>query len=171
MGKLYIGKIIKTKGLDGTLKINSSTDFAPKRYQQGNKIYLENMHTKEVTTLSVVSYYSDKGFDFVKFAEINSLDEANALIGSSLFVNKDELPPLDNDEYYFDDLVACSIIDQNNQNIGKVVNVEDYNGRRSLRIALTNKKELLLPFNKVFVKDVNIASKSINVSLIDGMIE
>ena len=37
MKLLTLGKIIKTKGLDGTFKVNSSTDFALERYQKGNK--------------------------------------------------------------------------------------------------------------------------------------
>ena len=47
------------------------------------------------------------------------------------------------EEYYFDDLEGCKVTVKGNH-IGKVSKVEDYNGRRSLRVTLSNKKQILM---------------------------
>lgn len=170
MKLLTLGKIIKTKGLDGTFKVNSSTDFADERYQKGNKVYIEDIRTKELKEVTVRRYYFDQGFDYVAFEEIPTIDEATPLVNSLILVDKDSLPPLEEDEYYFDDLEGCKVTIKGNH-IGKVSKVEDYNGRRSLRVTLSNKKQILIPFVDQFIKEVNIEKKSIEVELIEGMIE
>ena len=170
MKLLTLGKIIKTKGLDGTFKVNSSTDFADERYQKGNKVYIEDIRTKELKEVTVRRYYFDQGFDYVAFEEIPTIDEATPLVNSLILVDKDSLPPLEDDEYYFDDLEGCKVTIKGNH-IGKVSKVEDYNGRRSLRVTLSNKKQILIPFVDQFIKEVNIGKKSIEVELIEGMIE
>ena len=170
MKLLTLGKIIKTKGLDGTFKVNSSTDFADERYQKGNKVYIEDIRTKELKEVTVRRYYFDQGFDYVAFEEIPTIDEATPLVNSLILVDKDSLPPLEDDEYYFDDLEGCKVTIKGNH-IGKVSKVEDYNGRRSLRVTLSNKKQILIPFFDQFIKEVNIGKKSIEVELIEGMIE
>lgn len=170
MKLLTLGRIIRTKGLDGTFKVNSSTDFAEERYQKGNIVYIEDVKTKELKQVTVKRYYFDQGFDYVSFNEIPSIDEATPYINSLIMVDKDSLPPLEEDEYYFDDLEGCKVTVKGNH-IGKVTKVEDYNGRRSLRVTLSNKKQILIPFVDQFIKEVNIQNKVIEVELIEGMIE
>ena len=170
MKLLTLGRIIKTKGLDGTFKVNSTTDFAVERYQKGNKVLINIEKTKELKEVTVRRYYFDQGFDYVSFEEIKTIEEASLFINSLIMIDKESLPPLEEDEYYFDDLEGCKVLVKGNH-IGKVSKVEDYNGRRSLRVVLSNKKQILIPFVNQFIKDVNIASKSIEVELIEGMIE
>ena len=170
MKLLTLGKIIKTKGLDGTFKVNSSTDFAEERYQKGNKVYIEDFKTKELKEVTVKRYYFDQGFDYVSFIEIPTIDEATPYVNSLIMVDKNSLPPLEEDEYYFDDLEGCKVTVKGDH-IGKVTKVEDYNGRRSLRVTLSNRKQILIPFVDQFIKEVNINKKSIEVELIEGMIE
>ena len=170
MKLLTLGKIIKTKGLDGTFKVNSSTDFALERYQKGNKVLIKDEKTKNIIEVTVKRYYFDQGFDYVSFEEIQTIEEATPYINSLIMIDKDTLPPLEEDEYYFDDLENCKVTVKGNH-IGKVSKVEDYNGRRSLRVTLSNKKQILIPFVDQFIKDVDIKNKSIEVELIEGMIE
>ena len=170
MKLLTLGRIIKTKGLDGTFKVSSSTDFAEERYQKGNKVFIEDIRTKQLKEVTVRRYYFDQGFDYVAFVEIPNIDEATPLVNSLIMVDKDSLPPLEEDEYYFDDLEGCKVTVKGDH-IGKVSKVEDYNGRRSLRVTLSNKKQILIPFVDQFIKEVNIKNKTIEVELIEGMIE
>lgn len=171
MTLLNLGGIVKPKGLDGTVKVFSTTDFAPIRYQKGNKVILLNEQTNKQIEVTVRDYYSSQGFDYVSFEEYKSIEEIEPFIRWKIVVDKDSLPPLEDGETYFIDLIGCEVIDKTKGLIGKVIDVEEFTGRRSLRIKLVNKKELLLPYIDVFVKDVNVESKTINVELIDGMVD
>ena len=67
MKLLTLGRIIKTKGLDGTFKVNSSTDFAEERYEKGNKVLIKDERTNNIKEVTVRRYYFDQVFDYVSF--------------------------------------------------------------------------------------------------------
>ncbi len=170
MTKLIIGTILKTQGLKGTVKVFSQTDFAPTRYKKGNTVYIETKSGEEIK-VTVKDYYFYQGFDYVTFEEYPTIESIEPLLGSKIFANKEELPPLEEGSYYFCDLIGLDVIDETRGNVGKVIEINDYVGRRSLRVLLKNKKEILIPYIGAFVKKVDLANKKIEVTLIDGMVE
>ena len=171
MKYLSLGVILKTRGLKGEVKVKSSTDFALLRYKKNNKVYLYNEKTQDLKEVHILSYSPINGFDYLIFKELNDINLVTPFIGYQIVVNKEEHPPLKKDSYYYDDLIDCKVIDQDNIEIGIVTKIEEYSANETLRIKLNNGKDLLLPFVKAFIKKVDIDSKTINVELIEGMIE
>ena len=68
-------------------------------------------------------------------------------------------------------MIGCKIVDEKLGDIGTCVSIDEFVGKRSLRIKLKNNKEILVPYIDVFVKNIDIDNKTINVKLIDGMVE
>ena len=171
MKLLNLGTILKQKGLDGTVKVYSTTDFADIRYKPGNKVYLHNERTNETKEVTVKDYYPQGQFDYVTFNELNSFESVDPYIQWKVCIDKDN-SPLEDGLYYFCDLEGCKVIDTKLGDIGVVKTVEEYTGRRSFRIKLNkNNKEILVPYVDAFIKEINIEAKTINVTLIDGMVE
>lgn len=170
MEYLALGLILKTKGLKGEVKVKSSTDFASIRYKKKNKVYLYNEDTKDVKEVHVFSYASIQGFDYVSFDELRDINLVLPYINYQIVVKKDELPKLEKDTYYFYELIGCKVIDQNLNEIGEIIKIEEYSANKTLRIKLQNNQDLLLPFMKNFIKKVDIENKVVNVFLIEGMI-
>lgn len=168
---LNIGIIIKTRGLKGVVKVKSTTYFANVRYKKGNKMYLVNEKTNEMIEVTV-NYYSHEGeFDFVGFNEISTIDEAEKYRGWYIQVNKDEIPSLPKNTYYFSDLVGLSTIDEDNNVFGEVIKVEDFTSQISLRVQLTNStKTILIPFVKFYIKKVDLENKKIIIHVIEGLL-
>ena len=168
---LNIGIIIKTRGLKGVVKVKSTTYFANLRYKKGNKLYLVNEQTNEIKEVTV-NYYTHEGeFDFVGFKEITSIDEAEKLKGWYIQVNKDEIPSLPKNTYYFSDLVGLTTYDETDNAFGEVIKVEDFTSQISLRIKLLNStKTVLIPFVKFYIKKVDLENKKIIIHLIEGML-
>ena len=67
MEYITLGKIVKTIGLKGEVKIYSSSDFSYNRYEKGNNVTLFNEKTKERINCIVKSFRKDKEFDIVSF--------------------------------------------------------------------------------------------------------
>lgn len=169
MNYLTLGTILKTKGLKGEVKVKSSTDFASSRYKKKNKVYLYNENTNDLIEVHVSTYSNNQGFDYVSFEELKDINLITPYIGYQIVVKKEEQPPLRKDSYYFSDLINCQVIDQSHEIIGTVYKIEQFSSNETLRIKLTNGKDLLLPFVKAFIKNVDIEHKVINVELIEGM--
>lgn len=172
MEYLSLGRIIKTKGLKGVVKIISCTEFGSQRYKKGNTVYLENPQTHEMVKMIVSHYSQEKGFDYVSFEGFEDINLIEPYLQYYVNVIKEDLPPLPKDTYYHDDLVECVCIDKEEGEFGIVSEVLNILGRKSLKIKLNkNGKFIQIPFVSNFIKNVDIENKRIEVSLIKGMIE
>ena len=94
------------------------------------------------------------------------LKAAEALIGTELYVNRDVLPQLEEEEYYQTDLIGLDVIEQSSgQNIGKVVGIYNFGAGDILEIKLkSTAKTEMIPFTKQYVPEVKIADGCVVVS-------
>jgi 16S rRNA processing protein RimM len=99
---------------------------------------------------------------------VTTKDEADALRGTSLFVPRDRLPSLPDDEFYHADLIGLSAFDTGGELLGKVTAVYNHGAGDILEISTTrHKSALLLPFTTVIVPNVDLAAGRVVVDLPD----
>jgi len=169
MEKVTIGKITNTVGLRGEVKVFVITDFPNKRFKKGQLVTLydednsDSFETKILTARKATDRY------VLSLANIDNIDEAAKYIGYSLLVTK-EKEDLPKGFFFHDDLVGCQVFDESQTLIGIVKKVEDYPAHRTLRIGREDGNDVLVPFIKFFIKDVNIEQRTIVFKIIDGML-
>lgn len=167
MEQLTLGTIIDSFGLDGTLKVYSTTYNQKLRYKKGNKVTITNDNDSfEVT---VISFRSNGKFDFVKVEEIKTPEEVMTFKGYSIKVKKDQ-NDLKEGYYFYSDLRGCKLIDENGKQYGVVTEVEEYPAQITLRAKTENGKHFMIPFVKDFIKSVDISSKTIVFVYMEGML-
>ena len=169
MEYLSLGKIVDSFGVDGTVKIYSTTSFASKRYKSGEKVFLTNPQNQERKELTVVKFRQKAPFDFVKFIEITTPEEVKELRGYEIQVNKDNRV-LEKDTYYYSDLRGCKVVDENNNELGTVKEVEEFPAQITLRVSRKDKADFFVPFIKEFIKNVNISDKIVVINVIEGLL-
>ena len=81
-----------------------------------------------------------------RFEGISDRSAAEALRGSLVEIDRDELPPLEEDEYYHTDLVGLPCIDESGEELGIVVAVENFGAGDLLEIERPDGKRALIPF-------------------------
>lgn len=169
MDYIVLGKIVKTIGLKGEVKVLSSTDFSSIRYKKNNKVFLfdEKKNIREEFTIS--SFHKDKNADIISFKELNSIDEVSRYLNFLVQIPKINAT-LPKDFYHFSDLEKCFVYDENNNLLGHVKKVEQYASYETLRISRPNKKDFLVPFVSQFIKKVDIENKSIIIHIIEGLL-
>ena len=156
---ISIGKVVGTFGLDGTLKVETFTDF-PERFKKGAHITIE----KKIYTIK--SSFWHKNQVRLALEEINTLDAAELLRGKHLMVPSHERPKLASNEFYSIDLIGLKIYDQEHHLIGNVDEIIDSPAHHLIRTG-----QVHIPANKVFVKEINIEQGYIKVHLIPGMLD
>lgn len=164
---LKLGIISGSFGLDGTLKIISTTDFSDFRYQEGKTIYLYNPNTKERSELTVQSFRASGKIDFVKVNEINVKEDADKLKSFEIHAPKETL---EDGFYYFSDLEEMNVYDEDDNLLGKVKKVEEFPAQITLRVRQENGKEFFVPFIKNFIIKVDPKNKKITIKVIGGML-
>jgi 16S rRNA processing protein RimM len=99
---------------------------------------------------------------------ISSKEQADALRGTSLYVPRDRLPNLPDDEFYHADLIGLSAYDTGGELIGKVTAIYNHGAGDIVEISpIRHKSALLLPFTTAIVPNVDLTAGRIVVNLPD----
>lgn len=166
--QIEIGKIINTHGIKGELKIISSSDFEEERFAVGNSVNIQ--FGKELIPMEVASFRRHKGCLLVAFKDLMNINFVEKYKGCVISVDSDELQELDEDEVYFYQLVDCKVIDEENNELGSVVEIIETAAHDILRIRNDEGKEVLIPYVDAFIVDVDVDEKVIIVHLIEGFV-
>lgn len=106
----------------------------------------------------------------VRFAGVESRDEAEALRGARLEVGRERTPPPAPGSYYFFELEGCVCRDARQGELGSVIEVVEDGGGLLLRVE-GGHGEVLVPFVHAFIRAVDIEAGTIDVDLPAGLVE
>ena len=169
MEYVSLGVIKDSFGLDGTLKILSTTTMSTKRYAKDAIVFLVNPLTNEKEEKIVLKHRHSNPFDFVKLEGIDNPEDAKTLKGYEIQVVKDR-KDLEKDTYFYSDLRGCEIVDDKGNVLGVVKEVEEFPAQLTLRVMRKGKPDFFVPFIKQFIKDVDIKNKRILIEIIEGLL-
>jgi len=120
--------------------------------------------------LRIEEYWPHKGRLVLKFMAVDSIDEAETLVGCELQVPLGERAPLEPGWTYISDLVGSTVFDRERE-IGKVVDVQFGAGEAPLLIVQAGSKSYDIPFAEAYVANVDMGKKEVRMLLPDGMLE
>lgn len=105
-------------------------------------------------TLTLKKIRSDsKGGAIARFAEVQGRNEAEKLRGTVLTVAREELPALDEDEYYHADLIGLAVETDTGNPLGTLIDVHNFGATDIIEIALEpppakGQKTLMVPMTR-----------------------
>ena len=164
---LKIGQIVNVHGIKGEVKVYPYTDdivnLSKKKY-----VYLdESIESKININLCRIQ----KNMLLVKFEKIDTDEESEKLRNKYIYVLKEELDSLEEDNYYVDDLLSMQVVDiKNNKAIGTITYVFNTGANDIYEVLLEDGKKAYLPAIKQVVKKVDIDEKKMYVELMKGLI-
>lgn len=157
--QVNIGTIVAPHGVRGDIRILPQTDY-PEQF-----LDLDYLLLADGRKLSVTAARFHKRMVLVKCEEINSMNDAELLRGQEVFVNLEDLPPLDEGEYYVADLIGCVVVDEEGTSIGELKDVISTGSNDVYVIKAENGKDILLPALKKHVFEINVTERKIVVRL------
>lgn len=167
MKYVSIGKITNTHGLKGTIKVKSFTDFKEDRYKKGSLLYISFKGDYIPVTVSHHRYV--KTLDYLTFKEFDDINMIEKYKGSFLMFNKEEARTLEEDEFYFDELIGLKVF-AGKELVGICSDVREYPQGEIIEVKRDNKKDALIPFRKEFIKEVNKDRKRITLHNWEGLL-
>ena len=168
--RLKVGKIVNTHSLKGEIKVISSTDFEEERFKKGSKLLITrgNQLIREVV---VQSYRNHKNFLLVKFEGIDSVEEAEKLKNLQIKIDSDKVGELEENEFYFHQIIGCEVFDENDKNLGEIIDILTPGANDVWVIKGENGKEILIPYIEDVVKKIDITNKKVNIEVMEGLID
>lgn len=149
---IEIGKVVNTFGIKGELKIVSESDFVFYRYAVGKTIYLKlRSIIKEV---KVSSFRIHKGNILITLDNLFDINEVEKYIGAVVLADKSDTPPLEDGEFYIDDVVGLDAYNVDGEKIGIVTDVIIIPANDLIEIELLNGKKELLPYVDEYILEI-----------------
>ena len=156
--KLLVGKINGFFGVQGWVKIFSYTK--PRK----NILEYQPWYFVDNETYKVIEINSGRERSKTIVAQvkgINNRDEAVQLIGKDLYINKEQLPELDDDEHYWYELTGFRVINKNEVDLGIVDYFVDTGSNHVL--VIKGETEHWIPYIEPFLVSVDKHKKVISV--------
>lgn len=102
----------------------------------------------------------------VRASEIESREDAKALAGTRLYVDRSALPETDEDEFYFEDLVGLAAFTEDGTPAGRVSAVHNFGAGDILDLADVpgRKGGVMIAFNRENVPEIDISSNRLIIA-------
>jgi 16S rRNA processing protein RimM len=106
----------------------------------------------------------------LKFTGIDSISDAEPLVGSDLQVPRSQRAQLASGWNYVSDLIGCVVFDSGRE-IGKIEDVQFGAGEAPLLIVGMAGKRCEIPYAEAYLKSVDLEHKQIHMQLPEGMLD
>ena len=163
--RICVGAIAGSFGVQGEVRLKSFcsdpeaiADYGPLYTEDGTKSFKVKL-TRPVA-----------GGLGARISGVDTKEQADALKGVSLYVDRAKLPSLPDDEFYHADLIGLEARDPGGVLLGRVTAVHNHGAGDLLEIAGPGlKSALLLPFTMAAVPTVDLAVGRVVIDLPEGL--
>jgi 16S rRNA processing protein RimM len=162
--KVAIGEVVSPSGFKGHFRINSFTEKKENFFKYG-PVFIND----ELNKINLVKIKSFKEMFIVSCENITTKEQVDNIRGSLIFTERAKLPNLNQDSFYYHDLIDMKVINEKNVNLGNVVSVNNYGADDIIEIKSNSSNDTnLIPINKKFIIEIRLNEKEILVKNIDG---
>ncbi len=169
---VVVGRVGRPQGIKGEVTVEVRTDAPEERFAPGAVLLTES------GSLTVALSRDHSGKLVVLFEGCATRNDAEALRGTVLSVDARTLPPIeDEDEYYDSQLIGLGVEQGDGTGLGTVVDVlhlphgDVLAVERPTRLMAPKGPELLIPFVKAMVPVVDLEGRRLVVELPEGLLE
>lgn len=160
---------MNTHGIRGELKVKAITDFADERFAKGATVYRladGKYHPETVEKARV-----HKGMWLITFKGVTNINEVEAYKGEELFVAENDRESLSDGEYYYSDIIDCTVLDESGQIIGTVKEIMETGANDVWIVKRPKGPDALIPVIADVVKDVNVVDQTITIDVLEGLLD
>jgi 16S rRNA processing protein RimM len=174
---VLLAHIVRPQGRNGEVLADLFTDF-PQHFAQRKRLCLRpppGSASAGVREARVVSHWLHKGRVVLKFAQVDSITDAEILRGFDVVVPREERIPLEGDAVYVSDLVGMKVVDVNGGtavDAGEITDVDPEGaGPAMLVVRSVAGEELLIPFVRAYLRKMDIEGKRLEMDLPRGLLD
>ena len=165
--RFQVGVISSTHGVRGEVKVFPTTDDAT-RFKKLKQVYLDTGKEQMLLEIQGVKFF--KQFVILKFKGIDNINDIEKYKGRSLFVERKDAVPLEEDEYYIADMLGMSVYTEDGARFGTLKDVMETGANDVYIIDSDDHGEILVPAIKQCILSVDVEADRMVIHLMDGLI-
>ena len=162
---LVVGKLRRPHGVRGEIVMEIFTDF-PERLRPGVIVFVGERHQR----LRIRSRRPNGGTLLIAFDGFTNPESAGTLRNNLVFVRADDRPPLPDGEYYHHQLLGITVVSDEGQELGKLVEILANPANDVYIIQPETGREILLPAIKSVILNVDLTQNRMQVHLLPGLL-
>ena len=164
----YLGKIVKKFSFKGEVLVKLDTD-EPELYENIDVLFVD-LRNSLVPFFIESSQFHKSELLRVKFEEVDTEEDADRILKCDVYLPLEFLPKLEDDKFYFHEVIGYTIEDVNFGKVGVIKSINDSSSQPLFEID-RNGVEILIPLNDEFIKKVDKVKKLILVETPAGLID
>ena len=164
----YLGKIAKKFSFKGEVLAYLDTD-QPELYENLESVFVE--FNKNLVPFFIVSSSLHKN-DFlrIRFEDMNTEEDADAIMNCPIYLPISMLPKLSGNKFYFHEVIGFEIEDKRVGVFGKIVSINDTTAQPLFEVE-NGAIQLLIPMIDQFLVKIDRPNKKVLMDLPEGLIE
>ncbi|CAM1351287.1 Ribosome maturation factor RimM [Tenacibaculum insulae] len=164
----YLGKIVKKHSFKGEVVIKLDTD-EPDLYENLESVFVD-LGNNLVPFFIEKSSLSKSTMFRVKFEDVDSEADADAIMRAGIYLPLNLLPKLSGNKFYYHEVIGFTIVDKNFGTVGTLAYINDKAAQPLFEIE-NEGTEIFIPMIDDFIKKVDRANKTIEVETPEGLID
>ena len=164
----FLGKIVRKYSFKGELLIKLDTD-EPELYENLDALFID-LRNNMVPFFIESSQLHKSDLLRVKFEDVDTEEDADMLLKSNIYLPIEFLPKLEDDKFYFHEIIGFKVTDINFGDVGIIQSVNDSTAQALFEID-RNGTEILIPMNDEFIVKIDKTNKEIIVKTPEGLID
>ena len=138
--KILIAKILAHQGLNGWLKVHSYSETKQK-FSEYKYFFIQK--DNNIIRLDIEDISIEKSIK-VKFKNFNCREDSEQYIGKEIFISEDQLDKLEENQFYWNQLIGLTAYLNNGKKIGIVSDIIETGSNDVL--VIKGAKEILIPY-------------------------
>lgn len=164
----FLGTVVAKYSFKGEVLIKLDTDD-PSAYQSLQSLLIEQ-------EMGLVPYFVERAklhktqLLRTSIEDVKNEIEADKLIGKAVYLPLNQLPKLDDDKFYYHEIVGFEVIESSRGVIGKITDVNDTSSQVLLEVD-HKQKTVLIPLVDDLLQKVDKKNKKLHISIPDGLLD
>lgn len=164
----FVGKVVKKYSFKGEVLIKLDTD-EPELFIEMESVFVER-HKNLIPFFIERASLHKSSLLRIKFEDVTSEADADALIGAELYLPLTVLPKLSGNKFYYHEVIGFAVEDSVHGPLGAITTVNDHTAQHLFVIDYQG-KEILIPISDEIIRKVDREQRKILITAPEGLID
>jgi len=165
---ITIGRVLKTHGVKGEVKVLPLTDF-PERFRGLQRVYLTPPRGGQ-KACAVLSVRLQGGQPLLLLEGYENPEDAREITDWLVQVPREEAVPLPEGQYYGFEIVGMTVRSEAGDVIGEITDIFE-TGSNDVYVVRCGKREYYIPATREIVKQIDRGSRTMIIHVVEGLLE
>jgi len=161
-----IGQVVGAHGINGAVKVHFY-DIQPRTFTPGDSLKMITPQGAQ-TNYIVAWARPHKQHYLVGLKGVGDRDQAQALQGTRIVVRRSDLPALEEDTFYWADLIGMAVYTLEDRYLGQIESIIP-TGSNDVYVVRTDEAETLVPALRQVIQSVDLDTRTMRVDLPEGL--